>query len=137
MQELINTLANPQSTPNEVEAAARFGFALHHVGINCLTPERGTETARVLCALFGLTPRTVPGVATFADPYVECMHKKGRGEMGHICISTTDVDGAIEYLSGKEVAFLDETKKFDADGHCTFAYMKGELSGFAFHLQQR
>ncbi len=135
MQE-FNTIANPKTHPNEVETAARFHFAIHHVGINCGDPETGLETARVLCALFGLSPRTVPGIATFADPFVECMHKKGRGTMGHVCVSTIDVDGAMVYLASKGVEFIDETKKFDEAGHCTFVYLKGELSGFAFHLKQ-
>ena len=75
----FNTLANPETRPDEVEAARRFQFAIHHVGINCGDSETGLETARVLCALFGLTPRTLPGISTFADPFIECMHKKGRG----------------------------------------------------------
>ena len=73
----FNTLANPETRPDEVEAARRFQFAIHHVGINCGDSETGLETARVLCALFGLTPRTLPGISTFADPFIECMHKKG------------------------------------------------------------
>ena len=68
--------------------------------------------------------------------YADCMHKIGRGAMGHICVTTTDVDGAMAHLASKGVEFIDETKKFDEQGHCTFVYLKGELSGFAFHLQK-
>ena len=132
----FNSLASPETRSDEVEAARRFQFAIHHVGINCGDPETGLETARVLCALFGLTPRTLPGISTFADPFIDCMHKKGRGAMGHICVTTTDVDGAMAHLASKGVEFIDETKKFDEQGHCTFVYLKGELSGFAFHLQK-
>ncbi len=73
----FNSLASPETRSDEVEAARRFQFAIHHVGINCGDPETGLETARVLCALFGLTPRTLPGISTFADPFIG-MHAQKR-----------------------------------------------------------
>ena len=110
----FNSLASPETRSDEVEAARRFQFAIHHVGINCGDPETGLETARVLCALFGLTPRTLPGISTFADPFIECMHKIGRGAMGHICVTTTDVDGAMAHLASKGHPLLGDYKYGDA-----------------------
>lgn len=52
----FNSLASPETRSDEVEAARRFQFAIHHVGINCGDPETGLETARVLCALSASRP---------------------------------------------------------------------------------
>lgn len=132
----FNSLASPETRSDEVEAARRFQFAIHHVGINCGDPETGLETARVLCALFGLTPARCPAFLPLPTPLSNACTKKGAAAMGHICVTTTDVDGAMAHLASKGVEFIDETKKFDEQGHCTFVYLKGELSGFAFHLQK-
>lgn len=112
-----------------------LGFRLAHVGINC--PEnQAAEAAGRFSLLLGLPADETP-VSYFVGGEVEVMKSMGRGSMGHLAVSTTDVDRAERYLAAKGFGFDGSTRKVDALGRTTFLYMKDELGGFAVHLVRR
>ena len=134
----INTIAKPQNSTTETEDAAKYGFTLKHIGINCVSKNEAAEIAGVLCALFGMERKEIRnGYSYFAGTVVECMSATGRGTHGHIAIGTCDVPGALAYLENKGVRIAEETRKFNENGECTFAYLQGEIGGFAIHITQQ
>ena len=113
-----------------------LGFELAHVGINCENAEESEQTAKALCALFGLDYKA-GNSSNFAGKAVECMKKPGRGANGHIAIATNSVDRAIYHLGRQGVEFIEESRVLDAKGKTKAIYIKPELSGFAIHLVQK
>ena len=107
-----------------------LGFSLAHVGINCENEAEAEQTAKTLCALFGLEYR--PGNSSiFAGGAVECMKSPYLGKNGHIAIGTNNLDRAIYHLGRRGVEFDESTRKPKA------IYLKGEVGGFAIHLVQK
>lgn len=106
-----------------------------HAGVNCL-PERADRTARLFSLLLGAPPRETP-VSYFVAEDVEIMKDQGRGGMGHLAFSVTDVDRAQRYFEQKGFAFDESTRKVDAGGRTTFLYFQDEIGGFAVHLTRR
>ncbi len=113
-----------------------LGFTLHHVGVNCGNEQEAQETAKALCAIFGLEYK-VGNSSIFAGKAVECMKQPYLGKNGHIAIGTNSVDRAVYHLSRQGVAFDENTRRTDAKGKTTAIYLKNELSGFALHLVQK
>ena len=60
-----------------------MGFTLAHVGINCANADEAAQTAKTLCALFGLEYKA-GNSSDFAGSMVECNKAPGRGANGHI-----------------------------------------------------
>ena len=94
-----------------------MGFTLAHVGINCANADEAAQTAKTLCALFGLEYKA-GNSSDFAGSMVECNKAPGRGANGHIAIGTYNVDRAVYHL----------TKAI---------YLQDEVGGFAIHLVKR
>jgi len=113
-----------------------LGFDLKHVGINCADEAECRATVAVLEKLFGFAADEHKS-AVFAGTQFEVMKKPGRGTKGHIAISTNFVDRAEAYLTRMGVAFIDETRGFDAKGKETVVYLKDEIGGFAVHLVKK
>lgn len=113
-----------------------LGFSLQHVGINCANEQEAQETAKTICAIFGL-PYKAGNSSIFAGKAVECMKQPYLGKNGHIAIGTNSVDRAVYHLSRQGVAFDESTRKTDAKGKTSAIYLKTELSGFALHLVQK
>lgn len=113
-----------------------LGFSLHHVGVNCGNEQEAQETARTLCALFGLEYKA-GNSSVFAGKAVECMKQPYLGKNGHIAIGTNNVDRAVYHMSRQGVVFDEATRKTDGKGRTTAIYLKTELSGFALHLVQK
>ena len=67
---------------------------------------------------------------------IHILNENGRGTHGHIGFTVNDLEAAIRYLEERGMKTVEETKKFDADGKCTFTYLEGEIGGFAIHLIQ-
>ncbi|MCI8359714.1 MAG: bifunctional 4-hydroxy-2-oxoglutarate aldolase/2-dehydro-3-deoxy-phosphogluconate aldolase [Clostridiales bacterium] len=116
------------------QAAVRtmLDLKLAHVGINC-PAEQAADTARRFSALLGLPADEIP-VSYFVGEGVEVMKSMGRGTMGHLAISTADVDRAERYLAAKGFVFDGSSRKVDSLGRTTFLYIKDEIGGFAVHL---
>ena len=113
-----------------------LGFELAHVGVNCEDEAEAEQTAKTLCALFGLDYKA-GNSSIFAGKAVECMKKPGRGRNGHIAIGTNNVDRAVYHLGRQGVEFIEESRVADPKGKTKAIYLKNELSGFAIHLVQK
>ena len=111
-------------------------FELAHVGVNCENEAEAQQTAKTLCALFGLEYKA-GNSSIFAGKAVECMKKPGRGANGHIAIATNNVDRAVYHLGRQGVEFIEESRVTDPKGKTKAIYLKNELSGFAIHLVQK
>ena len=105
-------------------------FSLAHVGINCGSEAEAEQTAKTLCALFGLEYKA-GNSSIFAGSAVECMKAPYLGKNGHIAIATNSLDRAVYHLSRQGVEFDESTRKPKA------IYLKGEVGGFAIHLVQK
>lgn len=110
-----------------------FDMKVAHVGINALNAEDGSNIADQFTALMGLPKRETP-VSYFSDDLVEIMKQNGRGTKGHIGFSVNDCEKAMKFFASRGAKFIEESKKFDENGHCTFVYFDGEIGGFAIHL---
>ncbi len=113
-----------------------LGFELAHVGFNCENEAEAEQTAKTLCALFGLDYKA-GNSSIFAGKAVECMKKPGRGKNGHIAIGTNSVDRAVYQLGRRGVEFIEDSRVPDGKGGTKAIYLKQELSGFAIHLVQK
>ncbi len=113
-----------------------LGFELAHIGVNCADEGEAEQTAKTLCALFGLDYKA-GNSSIFAGKAVECMKRPGRGANGHIAIATNSVDRAVYHLGLQGVEFLEDSRVLDAKGKTKAIYLKQELSGFAIHLVQK
>lgn len=116
-------------------AVALFDMAIAHVGINAQNPEEANGVATAFLSLFDFPVRET-SASYFSGELVETMKQNGRGTHGHIGFRVNDCEKAMKYFENKGVKFLDETKKYKEDGTCFFAYMEGEIGGFAIHLVQ-
>ena len=107
-----------------------LGFSLAHVGVNCANEGEAEQTAKTLCALFGLEYKAGSS-SIFAGSAVECMKAPYLGKNGHIAIATNNLDRAVYHLGRQGVEFDESTRKPKA------IYLKGEVGGFAIHLVQK
>ncbi len=113
-----------------------LGFELLHVGINTKDKEESLQVAGKLASLFGLPVTEFPG-AYFAGSMFEVIKGKFLGAMGHIAISTCDIDRAVPYFKRMGVAFQEETASYDDNGNLISIYFAEEIGGFALHLRRR
>ena len=111
-------------------AEKSLGFSLAHVGVNCANEGEAEQTAKTLCALFGLEYKAGSS-SIFAGSAVECMKAPYLGKNGHIAIATNSLDRAVYHLGRQGVEFDESTRKPKA------IYLKQEVGGFAIHLVQK
>lgn len=119
----------------EKSAVELFDMKVAHVGINAGNPEESAAWAGDFLRLMGLPTRETP-ISYFCGELIEIMNENGRGTHGHIGFTVNDLEAAIRYFEERGMKTVEETKKFDADGKCTFTYLEGEIGGFAIHLIQ-
>lgn len=113
-----------------------FGFEIAHVGINCEDEKKAAEVAALFSFAFGWENKAGKS-SIFSSSGVEVMKSNYLGKMGHIAVKTNDLEGAIEYLSGKGFSFNQDSKKFDENGKFVAIYLEKEFGGFAVHLVQK
>lgn len=112
-----------------------LGLELRHIGINTASEAEAEKLARTLSALFDLDYK--PGNSSiFAGKEFEVMKSKGKGEHGHICLVTNDVDRAIYHLGRKGISFDESTRSSDEKGTKNI-YIDGEFGGFAIHIMRK
>ena len=70
------------------------------------------------------------------DEAWENMKVESHGTYGHIGFGVNDCEAAIRYFVNRGMTLREETKRFDEQGRCIFAYFKEEVGGFAIHLVQ-
>lgn len=110
-----------------------FHMKVAHVGINAAGKEESRKWAEDFLRLMDLPVRETP-VSHFAGELVEVMNENGRGVHGHIGFSVNDVEKAMAYFQQRGMTPIEETKKFDEAGVCTFVYFEEQIGGFAIHL---
>ena len=103
-----------------------------HVGVNCPS-DAAAETARLFACLLGAASDETP-VSYFVGSDVEVMKDMGRGSMGHLAFSVSDIERAERYFTARGFCFDQSSRKVDGAGRTTFLYFKNELGGFAVHL---
>lgn len=109
-------------------------FQLIHVGINTNSPEESKQVTDTLCSLFHFTQYTKPK-SNFAGVGFEVLHKKGRGENGHIGIYTPYPEKAMYHLSKQGVKFVEESiTRNKKTNRINFVYLDLEIAGFGIHL---
>ena len=111
-------------------------FRLYHIGVNAADEAEAMAAANLLAAIFDFTVRDTD-ISVYGGEYVEIMKGCGRGSRGHIAFSTADMDGAIEWLRAKGIAFHEETVKRNAEGNYGAVYIQSEICGFTIHLVER
>ena len=116
-------------------AVELFDMKVAHVGLNAADPAEGNSWADEFAALMGLPKRETP-VSYFSGNLVEIMKQNGRGTKGHIGFSVNNCEKAMEFFAARGAKFIEESKKFDEKGACTFVYFDGEIGGFAIHMIQ-
>lgn len=111
-------------------------FSLAHVGINQPDAASAADAASQLSCLLGGAIKDGTS-SLFVDSTLEIMKTKYLGTMGHIGFYTSSVQRAAAYLAAKGFTLNEDTVKYDAQGKLKFAYLKGEIAGFAIHLVNR
>jgi len=107
-----------------------FHMHVKHVGINTKSEDEAWEVAETLARLMGLMPRETEK-AVFSGDLTENMKVESHGTYGHIGFGVNDCEAAIRYFVNRGMTLREETKRFDEQGRCIFAYFKEEVGGFA------
>jgi catechol 2,3-dioxygenase-like lactoylglutathione lyase family enzyme len=117
-----------------MSTTANFGFAVRHLGINCSDSSEAQKVCELFASIFGFPCMDDKTDSVFSGPTLEIMKGGGRGRLGHIAISTTDIDAAVAYLQGRGVALDPSSIKRDKNGRITVIYLRDEIAGMAIHL---
>ena len=111
-----------------------LGYELIHIGINSENADDSLHTAETLCNLFHFTYYKKPK-SNFAGKGFEVLHKKGRGEHGHIGIYTPYPQRAMYHLGKQGVTFVEDSiTRNKKTNLINFVYLDMELAGFGIHL---
>lgn len=116
---------------NAVNKMLNFKFA--HLGINCNGDEIAKGCAKNFEQTFGFTANE-RSKSFFAGSTIECMKSVGKGQTGHIAISTPNVMRAVYHLALNGIKADMSTAKYDSNGKMSFVYLKNDIGGFAIHL---
>ena len=117
-------------------AVELFQMKVAHVGMNAENEAQAMSWAKEFFEFLGLKTRETPN-SVFIGELVEIMKENGRGEKGHIGFSVNNCEEALAYFETRGIHSIEETKKFDSQGKCYFAYLDREIGGFAIHLIQQ
>jgi 2-dehydro-3-deoxyphosphogluconate aldolase/(4S)-4-hydroxy-2-oxoglutarate aldolase len=112
--------------------AALHGFAFAHLGVNGQDEGTSRAMAGLLERLFHLAPREGTS-SIFAGDRMELTKAPGLGAHGHIAIRCNQVERAVAYLAGQDIAARPETAKLER-GRLKAIYLELDLGGFAVHL---
>lgn len=113
-----------------------LGAHINHVGINCTDKSEASCVACEFEKMLGGNRETSKSFFT-ANEAIEVMHSKGKGKNGHLSISVTSVERAVNYYESQGYEFDNDTVTFGTDGKPKFIYFKNEIGGFAVHLVQK
>ena len=108
---------------------------LAHIGINAKDDMGARRIAEQFVQALGLSITETP-ISYFNGSLIEVMKENGRGVHGHIGLAVDDCEAALLHFAERGLTVAEETKRFDEDGHCIFAYFNEEIAGFALHLIQ-
>ncbi len=110
-----------------------LGFGFCHLGINCRDGKEAEDTAAGFGELLGFDGDDRGG-AIFSGSVFEVMKSKGRGEKGHIAISTSSCDRAAEYFRRHGCGIIADSCGYFPDGRLRVAYLDRDFAGFALHV---
>jgi len=113
-----------------------LGFELGHIGINSSDAETSLSVAKQVSSIFNM-PLKEGRSSNFAGKGIEVNKAKGRGDSGHIAISTNTITRAVAFLERKGIAVDMNSAKKDVSGKYAAVYLKDEFGGFAVHLLQK
>lgn len=113
-----------------------LGFGLAHVGINQEQGEQAAKSAELFSRLLHFAVVEGPGAYFLGDNAIEMLKGPGRGEKGHLAITTNDVGRALFYLGLQGVRPIAGTEKRQ-DGRTILVYLDQAIAGFALHLRQK
>lgn len=108
-------------------------FELAHVGINLPNGEEARETAETFGRAFNLDIREGK-TSFFAGRAVECMKAPYRGTLGHLALTTEDVEAAVKELEEKGYSADLTTAAYTESGALRNIYLQEEMGGFAVHI---
>lgn len=114
--------------------ATMLGFEVRHVGINFADAGAAGTSAAFAASVFGMGQRSGTG-SEFVGTGLEFLHTPGRGEHGHIAISTHFIERAVAHLQRRGVQTIPGSQ-VEKDGKLHVVYLAMELGGFAVHLIQ-
>lgn len=109
------------------------GFKFCHLGINCADGDEAALTAGKFNKLLGLS-NDDRGGAVFTEGIFEIIKKKGRGDKGHIAVSTNNCDRAAEFIKRRGGKLIEDSCEYYPDGRLRVAYLDEDFSGFALHI---
>jgi 2-dehydro-3-deoxyphosphogluconate aldolase/(4S)-4-hydroxy-2-oxoglutarate aldolase len=109
-----------------------LGLKLQHIGINAENAEAARADALLFAKLMGL-PVAASEKSTMVGDAFEFMNATGRGQRGHIAISTNSVERAMFHLKLRGFTFEDAPIGM-RDVKIAAIYLKDEIAGFAVHL---
>ncbi len=134
-KELINPngLAEIKSRCSNAVRVVHDLFLLH-IGVNCDSESEAEKTTNSFARLMGLPVRD--GVTMFAGDAFEILKTPGRGEHGHIAISTRDIDRAVGYFTSMGYEFEPGSEVKDESGTIAI-YFAEHIGGFAIHLRRQ
>lgn len=114
-----------------------LGFTLAHIGINNENKDESYKLTNILSKTFGI-PILEKSSSYFVGTMFESMNLKGHGRLGHIGISTNNVDRAVYHMKKWGIEFDESTIKVDdKTKKLKLIYIKGEFGGFEIHLVQK
>jgi len=113
-----------------------LGFEIGHIGIN----STGADDAKNICMDFNkaFDFEYMPGTGSsdFASKGIEVKKRSGRGEHGHIAVTTNSLVVAMAELKKRGVE-LDESSKVIKNGKLIAVFLKNQIGGFAVHLMAK
>lgn len=113
-----------------------FHMHVKHVGINTKSEDEAWEVAETLARLMGLMPRETEKAVFSGDLTGKYESGEPREPTAILAFGVNDCEAAIRYFVNRGMTLREETKRFDEQGRCIFAYFKEEVGGFAIHLVQ-
>ncbi len=111
-----------------------LNISFEHIGINSSDASVAADTKDALAALLAGAPQKDGNASYFVSNAFEIMKSQGRGKMGHIALSVTNIDRAIRFFSAQGFAFDESSRKRDEAGNTTFIYLQDEIGGFGVHF---
>lgn len=116
------------------QAVSRMlGFELAHVGLYFDGEDEPVESAKMLCAMFGLEygeERT----SVFCGNLFECVKGTGEGARAHVAVSTNSVPRAITHLKHRGVEFDERTTEYSPDGKVRSIFLKRVFAGVRIQI---
>lgn len=134
-KEAVVTSKNYEAIVTKVKYTLKsiLDMKIKHIGINHKDDAEAYKTAGLLTK-FLMSDIDDHEKGMFIDSKFELLKFNGRGEKGHVAVSTNFPDRAKTYLESQGFEFDESSAQYDKDGRLNVIYLKDDIGGFAFHL---